>query len=341
MSRIRKLLLMMLSALLLGALTVLPVSADDDDDDPEEPDSLIAFASNRASMSDIWVLDPDNPSQARRLTFAPEVDAPVWSPDGSRLVYMRFRRSDNRMSLWVINVDGTGDTQILDWWPRGGGSLIAHFWYSGDPNGERVYYVKDPGGSCSFFWIYADLPPSQSEYPVLGAENKCQPDISPDQAELVFRNYGQSVDLEVANLSPDGTQVDFLSITRIVPASLGGELLLPSWSNDGALIAFSVGSSGVYTVAPDGTELQQITTAVAFAPTWSPDSNQIAVHATIGDNEIALIPADGDGPLINLANNNVSDINPDWSPELDEDLLEDIFGDDDDEDDDAEDEEDD
>ena len=218
--------------------------------------------------------------------------------------------------------------------------MIAHFWYSGDSNGERVYYVKDPGNSCSLFWIYADLLPSQSEYAVLGAENKCQPDISPDQTGLVFRDYGSSVDIEVANLSPDGTQVDVASITSIVPASLGGELLLPSWSNDGTLIAFSVGSSGVYTVAPDGTDLQQISTAAAFAPTWSPDSSRIAVHATIGDNEIAVIPADGDGPLINLTNNNVSDINPDWSPELDEDLLEDIFGDDgDDEDDDEEEDE--
>lgn len=79
---------------------------------------LLALASYQADgSSNIWVYDflreTFNP-----ITFAGNARNPVWTPDGSRLVYQSG--SDNssnspRGALWIMNADGTGQAErILD-----------------------------------------------------------------------------------------------------------------------------------------------------------------------------------------------------------------------------------
>lgn len=68
----------------------------------------------------------------------------------------------------------------------------------------------------------------------------------------------------------------------------------PSWSSDGR-IAFASNKTGrfeIYTIDPDETNLQPITTNGGDWPSWSPDSSRIAFQSTrSGNSEIYVIPA--------------------------------------------------
>jgi len=60
--------------------------------------------------NDIWILDPER-STASRLTFDSSADLPVWSPDGSRIVYASNR--NGHMDLYEKAASGGGDEELL------------------------------------------------------------------------------------------------------------------------------------------------------------------------------------------------------------------------------------
>lgn len=347
MSHFRNFLLMLLLALLLGALTVSPVSADDDDEDDEQlmfPSSLIVFSSSRGVGStgeDLWLIDPNDPTRLTQLTNTPENDRlPIWSPEGSRIFFKRHGPSGE--SLWVIRADGTGERQILGWSPEGFG---LGFWFFGDPAGERVYYTYGP---CTLHWIYADGPLTPTGTPVSGAHDLCYAVLSPDQQTIAFTHRGPWQDLKKAVLSADGNSVSSIGLIRELPGDQY-EFAEPSWSPDGTRITLSMdpgGSPSIHTVASDGTGLMEVANPYSISPTWSPEGEWLTftvVDRTTGTTDIYIAPSDGSSsPVINLTNDGIQDGQPHWSPELDEDLIEDIFGgDDEDEDDEDDDEEDD
>ena len=95
---------------------------------------------------------------------------------------------------------------------------------------------------------------------------------------------------------------------------------LPSWSPDGAEIAFQSdrdGDSEIFTMIADGKKQIQLTrnTASESYPDWSPDGTRIAFSTNReGDWEIYVMNADGTGqaPLTSVARD---DWNPSWSPD--------------------------
>jgi Tol biopolymer transport system component len=75
------------------------------------------------------------------------------------------------------------------------------------------------------------------------------------------------------------------------------------------------GSSGIYTVDPDGTNVSQLTNPSAFDvnPAWSPDGSKIAfqrVHPATNLNEIWTMYADGSGQTLITRG-----LDPQWSPD--------------------------
>ena len=92
----------------------------------------------------------------------------------------------------------------------------------------------------------------------------------------------------------------------------------PAVSRDGTRIAFVVrgeGRSGLYLMAPDGTDARRLAEAldVRDAPSWSPDGKWIAVTAREGDtNPLFKVPVDGGAP-VRLVDGML--FNPVWSPD--------------------------
>ena len=91
---------------------------------PDGNQILIVAHPTEDSHKAIWVVSPDGGSP-EQLPITPECGGPLsdpdaigcyspeWSPDGERIVFVRFERGKGE-SIYMVNADGTGIVQITD-----------------------------------------------------------------------------------------------------------------------------------------------------------------------------------------------------------------------------------
>ncbi|MEO8335936.1 MAG: hypothetical protein ABI664_13240 [bacterium] len=130
----------------------------------------IVFTSLKDGDLDIYTMNVDG-SDVRRLTTTPGYDGgPWWSPDGTKIAYRAWHPVDtalagyrallaqrlvrpNRMELWVMNADGSGQRQITQ---LGG----ANFGPSWTTDGRRLIFssnYKQPhSGNFDLFLVNLD-----------------------------------------------------------------------------------------------------------------------------------------------------------------------------------------
>lgn len=226
--------------------------------------------------------------------------APSWSPDGERLVFVIRDEATPNGSIWTANADGSNATLLYG---GDGECNDGAFWPVWAPDGERlalVCYQTDATATqeATEGWAYVS---------VLDTSTMARTD-------LVRLTYPETVD-NPPSWSPDGTRLTFEIITwdptdTFVSASViatvpvaGGDVQRlteatlfgghPDWSPDRSLIAFNTYDTGnihgieepsnVYTIAPDGTDLRQLSTASVDGtmrlgqPFWSSDGTRVWV----------------------------------------------------------------
>ncbi|MCA9063433.1 MAG: PD40 domain-containing protein [Planctomycetaceae bacterium] len=194
---------------------------------------------------------------------------PVWSPDGSRLLFAQHDLD----TIFLFERDTeTGAVQRLT--------------DRNDPEYDAVY---SPDGSQAAF-SFDKTSPNQGDIEVYRI------DLKSKELKPVATGDGKLSHEEWATWSPDGKQIAFSS-TREGNQELhvteidGGDWVRltsdpgidahPAWSPDGKSIAFSTNRWGdleIATVAPDGTGLQRLTFSSGLDdyPAWSPDGSQLA-----------------------------------------------------------------
>lgn len=235
---------------------------------------------------------------------------PVWSPDGSRIAFTRFRDLDPAPNvsnvdaeLMVVSVDGSGQRQVAD-------TQGDDYFPAWSPDGTRIAFVNSTQSRDTIFVVNAD---------------------GTDQRSLA----ATSGDQWVPEWSPDGTRISFTALLRrggrpsvyVVKAD-GSDLkslgygALPEWSPDGSRIAFvDYGDTNSYgeivSVNPDGTDPRPLTrTGSDTLPTglvWSPDGSHIAFSSSHdGDEEIYVVNADGTGQTQLTDNDFFADTDPVW-----------------------------
>jgi Tol biopolymer transport system component len=136
---------------------------------------------------------------------------------------------------------------------------------------------------------------------------------SPDSSSIAFSREGEG---EPWTLSLWVVDTREGKVRRLTDCQSCADVS-PAWAPNGQLIAFNRlarGSSGLYTVHIDGTQLTKITDSVSAAnPQWSPDGRQIAFD---DNNDIFVANADGSDQrlLLDGEPGNGPGV-PSWSPD--------------------------
>jgi Tol biopolymer transport system component len=284
-------------------------------------------------MCGLFVMNADG-SGIRQLTEARDDNydsSPAWSPDGREIAFSSYRHCTLTGRLPRLQQGGTCARDLYAMHADGSG--IVRLTSLDDQSSEAGFPAWQPNGATLAF-IVTRLP-AGSGYGISTVRIADRVITS-----LIFSTelgFGRAV------WSPDGGRLAFSAGyccivsdeeqgLRLMNADGSGAVRIttsrdgfPSWSPDGTRIAFQRlstrinGDNNLFSVAPDGTGLVQLTSEVfptwSLTPTWSPDGTRIAFKRTSGgpplNSSIWVMSSDGSGAhLINPGWGNL----PAWSP---------------------------
>jgi Tol biopolymer transport system component len=252
--------------------------------------SMIAFVGFRGGRpGDIYTIRRDRGRERRLTKTAAHEDLPRWSSDGRRIAFTRG--TDRARRLFVMNADGTAARQLT----FGSEPSFGAAW---SPDASKIAFVRGRDTS----------------------NNACD-DLSPDGAERCASQASADDAAEIWVMNADGSGETRLTHNEFIDDS-------PTWSPDGALIAFTsdrggVGAHQLYVMRPDGTQQRKLTDdPISYhnerRPSWSPDGSTIAFvadrDAPAGTTEIYAVDADGRN-VRRLTWSVIHEDWPTWSPD--------------------------
>lgn len=263
------------------------------------PDSAVLYDADPTGSFQIYALDRAD-KQTVQLTNEPTSDAwwPRPSPDRRRILFYRtpagtHDRDFSRTSLWVMNADGSAQTQLL---PPGSYGWNQHGHAEWSPDGRHLVMFAGKMTNPQI-WITDDLgrnPRSLTDDSGVNIDPSWSPDggtvayigcphtlcLPSDQEVYVIpATGGQRVRLTSDGVrdqdpyySPDGREVTFLSQTA-----------RPTKERPG-------GSWNIRTIAAAGGQVRDITTGtdVTSLPRWSKDGLVFTHRLTYGRHDFDL-----------------------------------------------------
>jgi eukaryotic-like serine/threonine-protein kinase len=136
-------------------------------------------ADDRAS--DVWVVDLDRNSSSR-FTFDSNGDGtPVWSPDGSKILFGSNRAGNGQVNLYVKSSAGAGEEQLL---LQSDSEKYASCW---SRDGQYVFFENYAPKAQAAIWVLS-LTGDRQPRPILQSTSfeQLQPKLSPDGHFLAY-----------------------------------------------------------------------------------------------------------------------------------------------------------
>lgn len=225
--------------------------------------------------------------------------APIWSPDGHRLVIFPYPGSrGEEAGAWIADLD-TGVSRLLF------DNSVGGFVWSPDGSRIAVSGRSQHGGSFGL-WVMnaAGSNPQRLSARLVGDPF---PLWLPDGSEIRYREQPSG---HLWAATADGGGERRLTSTPVRGSYGTAEF---RWSPDGTRVLYRAdslrytGEEGIWVVNADGSNPQHLLPDGAYGPAWSPDGNRIAflVHAFLGEYDgwvhlsppvLWVVDADGSNP---------------------------------------------
>jgi Tol biopolymer transport system component len=230
----------------------------------------------------IYVIDVDG-SNERPLQRGGN---PAWSPDGTRIVFNTTVVQGG--SLFVMNADGSGFTQLIrgDFAKPGSDDWLGFPEWS--PDGQRISFVREPDYDSYEPWrVYVMNADGSAPHPLEDPRSAC--DRCTFQFEHAWSPDGSRIASAVMEFSETG---EFWEIASVKSSGadfrihyrdeLGGYAAHPDWSPDGRSLVFEkyVTTSGctkpgcpkrIFVVSVDGGSARQLIPEDAQRPDYWDD----------------------------------------------------------------------
>jgi Tol biopolymer transport system component len=206
--------------------------------------------------------------------------APVWSPDGSHIAFLRAEVKNGPTEIRLLTLAGMQQTKL----PSAAGAS-APLW---SPNGSRIAYVENGAQTHT---IHVMNPDGSQDQPIVERSGSIgAPAWSPDGRKIAATSSGE---LFVVTL--ENGEVDRLVDERVTGVP-------PLWSHDGNRLLYveqvnASGATAIVRVDTDGDNAQTLIERSAItAISESPNGSRIAfVYREGGQQELAVMQADGSG----------------------------------------------
>jgi Tol biopolymer transport system component len=177
---------------------------------------MIAFASDRTGLKEIYRVVADGSSAPQQVTFGGG-RAPVWASTGSRIAFERDGL------IVAANDDGTSPQAVTS------GTDSQPAW---SPDGSRIAYCHAATAQWTNIRVVDVTGGEPIDVTPLSSLDS-HPAWSPDGARVAFLHGGDAPSVQVANV--DGSHVE--------PVTTIGHAQAPVWTLDGTAIVFASSAS--------------------------------------------------------------------------------------------------
>jgi len=217
-----------------------------------------------SSRSAAYVVAPYGGKRVdRAIPKAVDGCAPTWSPGGRLIAFEGLH--GGRQDIWVSRIDGSAAHRLTD-----DPAIDAHPSWS--PDGRRIVFASDRSGDSDLYVMDADgahahvlyAGPAADLGPVWSPDGRWVAFATADEDGCAVEDDGCSIHLWVVRADGSGAR----QVTKG-----DGHDLDPSWSLDGARLAFASDRDGdfdLYVVDVEGGDVEQVTNDAGAdrTPSW-------------------------------------------------------------------------